>query len=258
MGVLGLAIVWTTALLLAGAALYNLADLRRLKRALRGVTEATVVTGNGHNGAFAVQRVEQVGRALDVSGGRGIAFFDRSFGSEVFGGSLDVDGRTVDVVPTLDVSVWPSTEAQVRRALDDSEFDAAFDLAKTARGFARVVETPLRAGDKVWVTAELAQRELALSKGSIVSAIDPHAWVARKMGLVWLFIAAEVLVAAACTAVALVRPWFGPVSSIGGVLCLAYFLAIQPFGNAVRDAVRTPSHAFLRGVWKRQRDVATV
>ncbi len=237
MGLFGLAIVWTTAFLMAGAALHTLADLRRLRRKLGAVFEATIVTGSGDHGAFAVQRVEQVGRAVDS--GPGVAFFDRTFSSELFGGSLEVGGRTVEVVPAVDVFVWPAREGQVQLARDDGDFESAFAQAKTARGFARVVETPLRSGDKVWVA------------WPIVSAIDPRGWVARKMNLVWFFIVAEVLAAAACTALALVKPWFGPVSSVGGVLCLAYFLAIQPLGNMVRDAVRTPCQAFLRGEWKR-------
>ena len=256
MGLFGLAIVWTTGLLMAGAALYNLADLRRLRRKLAAAIEATIVTGSGENGAFAVQRVDQVGRALDMSDGRGIAFFDRAFSSEVLGGTLEVGGRTLEVVPTLDVSVWPSPHAKAKRAADDGAFDAAFAQAKTARGYSRVVETPLTTGDKVWIVAELGTREVVFVRGSVVSAIDPRAWVNRKMQLVWFFIALELLVLLACTMVALVRPWFGPVSAVGGVLCLAYFLAIQPIGNTIRDAVRAPCIAFLRGEWKRRGEVA--
>ncbi len=256
MGLFGLAIVWTTGLLIAGAAFYNLNDLRRLRRKLAAVFEATVVAGNGENGVFAVQRVDQVGKALDVADGRGIAFFDRGFASEVLGGSLEVAGRTLDVAQAADVSVWPSPDAKGKRAQDDSSFDVAFAQAKTARGYSRMVETPLVTGDKVWIVAELGVREVVFVQGSIVSAIEPRAWVAKKMQLVWFFIVAELLVLIACTLVALARPWFGSVSAIGGVLCLAYFLAIQPIGNVIRDAVRTPCVAFLRGEWKRRGETA--
>jgi hypothetical protein len=59
-------------------------------------------------------------------------------------------------------------------------------------------------------------------------------------------------VAGACTAVALTPPAFGTISKIGAALCLAFFLLVQPAGTAVREAVRAPSRALLRGRWSRR------
>ena len=50
---------------------------------------------------------------------------------------------------------------------------------------------------------------------------------------------------------ALWPPVFGLVSTLGGALCLAFFLIVQPAGTALRDAVRVPSRAIVRGQWKR-------
>jgi len=52
------------------------------------------------------------------------------------------------------------------------------------------------------------------------------------------------------TAVALVPPLFGPTSKLGGALCLAFFLLVQPAGTRVRAAVRTPNRSLLGGRWQ--------
>ncbi|MEZ4312522.1 MAG: hypothetical protein R3F14_31220 [Polyangiaceae bacterium] len=65
-----------------------------------------------------------------------------------------------------------------------------------------------------------------------------------------MFVLAELAFAGGVTALALWPPRFdGWVSLLGGVLGLGYFLAVQPVGTAVRDALRPPSTAFVRGVW---------
>jgi hypothetical protein len=45
------------------------------------------------------------------------------------------------------------------------------------------------------------------------------------------------------------------VSTLGGAACLGFFLIVQPAGTALRDAVRLPSRAWLRGRWMRSAPV---
>ena len=111
---------------------------------------------------------------------------------------------------------------------------------RRAKGYARTVEAAVVVGDAVFVADD----------GVVVSAIDPRAWAKKKAAIVVAFTIAEIAAAALATAVALVPPAFGLVSKIGGALCLAFFLGVQPLGTAVREAVRSPSRAALRGAWK--------
>jgi hypothetical protein len=91
----------------------------------------------------------------------------------------------------------------------------------------------------------------------ILSAFDPRRWLAGKALLLALFVVAETAAAAACTFVALSPPPFGLVSTIGGALCLAFFLLVQPAGTMVRDAVQTPSRSLLGGRWELRRAPAS-
>jgi hypothetical protein len=70
---------------------------------------------------------------------------------------------------------------------------------------------------------------------------------ARLRLLVVAFIVGELLACAFATRLALWPPVFGRVSTIGGVLCLAFFLAVTPVGVWVRDRCRPPSRAVSQG-----------
>jgi hypothetical protein len=67
----------------------------------------------------------------------------------------------------------------------------------------------------------------------------PHA--RRDAGLVSFGLGAIVGGAAGCSALALSAPVFGPVSTVGGAACLAFFLLVQPLGTALRDRARAPA-----------------
>lgn len=270
MGVLALAILWVNTLLVAGAAWLELRDLAARRAGMKplaigatglGLFEACVTRGDGPGGAIAVQRTEQVGRNANEGGsGRGILFADRSYASEIPGGEVETtDGRRVVVRAETDrAEVWPSPEA-VRESAScpgPERFDEAYELARKARGFTRTVTVSLRPGDRVWIAGELAhdpEQGLVVRpgpRGLLVSAIDPRALCARRIALVVVAILGLLGVAAGFTAIALVPPAFGTVSKIGAGLCLAYFLLVQPAGTALRDAVRPPSRAILRGAWR--------
>jgi hypothetical protein len=57
------------------------------------------------------------------------------------------------------------------------------------------------------------------------------------------------VLAAACTVAILWPPLFGWISGLGAAAALGLFLGVQPVGVALRDAVRTPDRAYLRGRW---------
>src|SRR5262245_50221061 len=92
MGALALGILWVNTLLIAAAAYQDLRALLARRRQLGaasaqgiGLYHGRVARGRGEGGAFAVHRIEQVGRAADGEE-RVILFADRSAEGEVFGG----------------------------------------------------------------------------------------------------------------------------------------------------------------------------
>lgn len=271
MGVLALAILWVTTLLIAAAAAKEIAALSAWRRRLAllegdsgaGLVRARVTSGAGPGGALAVHRIEQVGRAAtnDDGGRRVILFSDRSLASEVFGGTVAREGSgaaiEIEIEADAGAEVWvtPSTMVTSAACASDEIFDAAFAAAKKAKGYARTVEGA--ATGEVFLFGQLRARGDGLALGPakpgglLVATFDPRPWLDRKIALAALFIAGDLAIAAACSAVALWPPRFGLVSTLGGAACLGFFLIIQPAGTALRDAVRLPSRASLRGRWMR-------
>jgi len=88
MGMFCLGVVCLTALLVAGAALQDLRDLRaivkRARKAIQGIVEG---------GDLAEWAVEQTGRATDDDA---IAFHDRTFHSEILGGKVKTESGVID------------------------------------------------------------------------------------------------------------------------------------------------------------------
>jgi hypothetical protein len=271
--VLALAILWVNTLLIAAAAWKEIAALSVWRRRLVpvvgdagvGLVRARVKRGAGPDGALAVLRVEQLGRAAthDDGGRRVIHFADRSAVGEVFGGTVTRDDGEVEIAVDADASaeVWvPTTALETSGACaSDEVFDRAFADAKKARGFARAVEGA--ALGEVYLFGQLRPmgKGLALAPakpgGLLVATFDPRSWLDRKIALATLFLVGEVVVAGACTAVALWPPRFGLVSTLGGAACLGFFLIAQPAGTALREALRLPSRAWLRGRWIRSAPV---
>jgi hypothetical protein len=267
LGVLALGILWVNTLLVAAAALKEAAALAARRRAMRplppgeeglGLVEGRVVRGDGRTGALAGHRVDQVGRAGPGEGrDETILFQDRSYSGEVYGGAVAIAGdREIAVAPRIDAEVWlPAAEVREAAACPSAaRFDEAYPHARKARGYSRTVEAMIRPGARVWLLGELrpaAGDRLELSP-ALVAALDPRAFCRSRAALLVAFALVAVAVAGACTAVALVPPAFGTISKIGGALCLAFFLLIQPAGTAARDAVRPPGRATLRGSWRRR------
>ena len=246
MGGLALAILWVNALLVAAAAAKQVGGLLARRAVLVRVSRGRVVRGAGPEGAFAVQRVEQIGRA---SGDKAsIVFHDRSAAGEVFGGTIAVEGGADEMVPATDAAeVWlGARELEDAVACRSTEaFTQAYAAASKARGFARTVVATVNEGASVFVA------RAKNGDGVVVASMDPRAVLAKNAAIGVGFIAAELAAAGACTALALRPPVFGLVSTIGGALGLAFYLGVQPLGTAVRDAMLVPSRAPVRGTWSR-------
>jgi hypothetical protein len=245
MGLLALGILWANTLLIAAAAGQQLRDLLRRRAALAGVVRGRVARGDGPGGAIAVHRVAQVGRAAE--GGDVILFHDRGASGEIFGGVVETADGPIAIAPHADAEVWLSRAEIVDAGACASAaaFDEAHAAARRARGFTRTIEARLTSGQEVFVHGR-----------ALVATLDPRPALARRAALAAAFIVGAILLAAACTAVALWPPIFGRISTLGGALCLLFFLLVQPAGTALRDAVLVPSRAIVRGAWKRPAPLA--
>jgi hypothetical protein len=104
----------------------------------------------------------------------------------------------------------------------------------------------------LWTTALLvaasALGELRALRALRASLRPPgREFVRDRSRLVLLFVVTELLACAICTRLATWPPAFGSVGTLGGALCLAFFLAVTPAGVWVRDRCRVP--ALLHGTW---------
>lgn len=248
LGALALAILWVNTLLVAAAALQQrrgLGVLRaRLAAARRSgaLVEGIVEEGHGPGGALAVRRIEQIGRAMTVAGPDRILFTDRRASAESFGGRVRVgSGATLGIEAGIPLEVWIDDGAPARR--DETDFDRAWSRASTHKGVVCICEQAIVQGARVFVDRSAEPLRIA--------TMDPLAFVDRKRALLAAFAVFALLGAAAVTVVACWPPLFGPVSTLGAVLAVAYFLGIQPLGTSARDAARLPPERLLGGVWSR-------
>ncbi len=268
MGLLALGILWVNTLLIAAAAWQEISRLRALGRRLlplsgegTGLVAGRVVRGNGPGAAIATHRVDQVGRAgAEQKGRRTIVFHDRSHSGEIYGGSVDVQGLgELEIAASEQADVWLSSEARANSAAcpSDASFDSAFAEARKARGHSRAVTTAITEGSEVFVYGRVTSdgESRALTAGGdapiLIAAFDPRPWISRKVALALFFIVVEIALAGVISWIALRPPVFGTISTIGGALGLAFFLLVQPAGTWLRDELRPPSRAFVRGRWVR-------
>lgn len=258
MGALALAILWVNTLLVAAAAWKEIAKLSAKRRALGEVLHGKVVRGDGEGASIAELAVEQVGRMGGSAERPSIVFFDKTFASVSRGGTIAIDGGAIEIAIErgTDVEVWLSKEEVERAGACASQraFDDALVHARKAKGWSRTLAAKLCAGSEVWFAGALeATSGRATAKdGALISSFDPRGWIAGKIAMVGAFIAIEIALASLATALALHAPVFGPISTAGGALGLAFFLLVQPAGTAVRDAARFPSVRFARGAWSRE------
>lgn len=249
LGALALGILWVNALLIAAAAMKQRGALGALRRRLAdGRRDGTLVSGvveagRGEGGALAVRRVEQMGRAMTVAGPDRILFTERGARDELFGGTVRTDaGEALELEPRSEgVEIWVADDAPSRRA--DADFETAWSRASTNKGFASTLERPVTPGTRVWVHR---------AEGRVlVAAVDPVADCTRKRALLAGFAVGAVVSCGVVSVIACWPPVFGTVSTLGGALAVAYFLAVQPLGTMVRDAARPPSGRLVGGIWQR-------
>lgn len=259
MGLGAMLVLWVNGLLVLAVAFKQLGRVlgvsARLKRAQR---DGRLVEGVVRAGApFAIRHVTQVGRALTVRGPQRILFTDGPQSFEVLGGVLETaegEIRVEAAQPGLS-EVWIGQErADSQSACPSGDtFDAAYVDASKYKGYRREVEVPVGDGDRVWVLGARDGEALTPpeSEPLLVSMIEPVRWARSRAWVLGGFLLVAFTALCGVTALAVVPPRFGPVSTVGGILCVAYFLAIQPIATAVRDAIRTPARQPLGGTWQR-------
>jgi hypothetical protein len=267
LGLFALGSMWTAAILVAAAAWQDRKSLKNLidrfnpldlrEGALGMGSIRGKVDARGPDRIFAVHEINQLGRALDAEQ-PAIGFRDVSASSRCLGGFVTAAGIWVRI-PAADsrVSVWTPREAREQAAAcsDAFTFEAAHLGAKSAKGTRRTVTTALRAGDAIFIAGEvqLQDRKLVVkapaNQNLILASFDPRGNLTRQARVITLFILAELLACALCTALALWSPAFGTVSTLGAVLCLAFFLGVTPIGVELHDWSQPPDGAPLHGEW---------
>ncbi|AKF07339.1 hypothetical protein [Sandaracinus amylolyticus] len=251
LGLLALGILWVNTLLIAAAAWQQRSALGAIRATMiAGRHDGTLVSGiveegRGPEGAIAMRHVEQMGRALTISGPDRILFTERAVDEEIFGGVVRTDaGETLDVEAARgeSIEIWLRDDAPSARR--DADFERAWSRASTNKGCVSTLEQRIERGARVW-----------LHRGADgvlrIAALDPVAECTRKRALLAGFAVLTVLSCAVVSLIACWPPALGTISTIGGVLGVAYFLAIQPLGTAVRDAARIPPERLVTGVWQR-------
>jgi hypothetical protein len=260
MAVVALGVLWLNSGLVLAVASKQLGNVLRLKRMLAVAREkGELVHGTAvrKSGAFAVRRIEMIGRAITTRGPERILFTDGPQSFEIAGGKLKTDAGEVAVAAAKgeQAELWTdqAREADSVRCGSGREFDAAYEAASTFKGFAHEVSIEARGGDHVWVfgTRRGDRIEPRPNGPLLVSTLDPIAYLNGRALLIAGFVAVALVLLAAITALAVVPPPFGLISTIGAALGLAYFLAIQPLGTALRDAVKTPARKLVGALWER-------
>ncbi|MBX3272585.1 MAG: hypothetical protein KF729_20160 [Sandaracinaceae bacterium] len=259
MGLLALGVLWVNGLLVLAVALKQLRaviDVRaRFRRAREERRLSSGVVAEGE--PFAVRHVAQLGRAITTRGPARILFTDGPQSFEVLGGVLETPEGPVRVAPAppglSEVWIAPERAAEAHACPSAEVFDEAFGEASKYKGYRREVLVSVRAGDRVWVVGDRGEQGVVPREDEplLVSMVEPFGWTAQKARLLVGFVVLSLVGLVGVSALALWSPWFGTISTIGGALCVAYFLAIQPLGTAVRDAVRTPARQPIGGSWRR-------
>lgn len=246
MGAFCLGVVWLNTLLIAAHVWQAQRALARERASLGTLVEAKVVD-TGDASSLAQVRVSQLGRAITTGGPERILFTEASRASTVHAGVIESGGERIDVKPDADsVRVWPTAPEGARA---DADFDAAYRAASTNRGHASELTLPIGAvGSTVWLAGA---RDEGAIRVRLVADRDPRSVLTSGRVRAFGFIAASLVLLGLVTALALVRPWFSGWSTLGGVLAVAYFLAVQPLAVALREAIAPPEQRRIGGIWQR-------
>ena len=256
MGLFALGVLWVNTLLIAADALKQVNELGRWRtrldaaRAAGRLVLATVVEGDGPEGAFATHSIEQVGRAMTVSGPQRILFTDRSARGALHGGRVEVEGRALRIVAASGPLVWCLAEGARG---DRAAFDEAWPRASTFKGFATCMERRVGKGERVWLWLDAVPSTDSETpvRARLLSVEDPSSVVHASRAPLRRLIVAALLGVIVVTVLALWPPLFGVVSTLGAAAGIGFFLAIQPLGVAAREKGALPDRRRVGGLWQR-------
>ena len=237
MGAFCLGVVWLNTLLIVMQVLQAERALARERSALGNVVHAKVLGTDAPS--LAELRIAQMGRAITTGGPRRILFTDVSSISRLHAGTIE-GGLAIE--PVESARVWWLGQGGERR---EKDFDASYSQADTSRGLGSELVVALGApGSSVWIAGEGEPL-----RARVVSDRDPRVTLAsgRRRAVLFVFLALSVL--GGITALALVRPWFTGWSTLGGMLAVAYFLAVQPLAVALRESIAPPDQRKIGGLW---------
>lgn len=245
MGAFCLGVVWLNTLLIC-AQVWQAQRALSEERALLGTIMEARVLDVGDAASLAELRIAQVGRAITTGGPDRILFTESSRSAHLHAGTVEAGGKRLAVVLVGSPRVW-SLAAEGAR--DAAAFDRAFAQANTNRGLTSELRVAVGApGAKVWLAGE---RDAQTVSARLVSDRDPNAVLVSARKRAFAFIVLSVAVLGGVTAIAMVPPWFTGVSTLGGILAVAYFLAVQPVAVALREAIAVPDKRLIGGIWSR-------
>ncbi len=243
MALFALAAFWVNTLLIAAAAVQTWRRVTGQHAVAVATAKPGMITaGAGPGGALAAFCVRQVGRARP---GGPVLFHDRARTSQVFGGTVAVDGgEAIDVSPDAPATVWTSASAQAHAtATPPAELRRqAQTAAVKAAGWERSVAVPLVLATPVWVGRSPSGEWLLADR-------DPRRWRRKVTAITAVMVVGLLVGAAACTVACLWPPVFGTVSKLGAVAALVVFNLFQLFGKLHHDAIQPPGARTLAGQW---------
>lgn len=245
MGLALLGISWMTGLMIV---LDALIDVRSMRALLAG-WKTTLRQGKAKGDELAVHEVEQRVKELDAES-PGLVFFDRKHTSTVKGGTVELEGKDVQVVSAPAAEVWfdEATRAASAACTTTAQFDVMQKFAQGAGGGTRTVKTTVRPGQSVWLAGTMEGERFV---ATLVSSFDPREFARARIGAALGVCFASTAWVALGTVLAFWPPVFGLVSIGGAVVLIAHFLGMTPLAMAAREKSRLPSVAYVRGVWKR-------
>lgn len=243
MGAFCLGVVWLNTLLICAHVLQAWRALGREQDGLRAARAKGELLEVDAAAPIAEVVIRQVGRAITSGGPDTILFTDAERRTGHVGGAAQAAGERITIESAPACSVWALDAPSTR---SPSLFAEAFQAASTNKGLSAELTLSLRG--KLWVRGT---REGDRVRCSLVSDREPLGVLRADRAKALAFVGLSLAVLTACTAVALVRPWFSGWSTLGGALLVAYFLAVQPLGVALRESIALPSSRLVGGRWTR-------
>lgn len=267
MGLLALWILWINTALIAGAALLDLRRLRQPYRGFRrlppgaeglGVVRGQVTAASPGSPAFARLAIVRTGRLADERS-LSIQFGAQRPVSTLFGGRVRVSETELEVEPGP-ARVWQAPSAIHARlaAFTEAELSEAEAESRRRKGYLKTTELDVAVGQEVYVAGRFDSKHGWRVQGDLespllVSTVDPARFVARQTWLTLAFVFAMIVVLLGISLLAMQAPLFGPLSKVGGVLGLAYFLLVLPAATALRERTRAPDLRSYFGHWRAPR-----